>query len=60
MGVGSCWTPEYEVVGIIGDGRALLAGEGLKLNIVLVDAGMLLLNGLDAARPLKKLMPKRN
>lgn len=51
--------PEYEVVGTVGDGRALLkvAGE-LKPDLVLVDVGMPLLNGLDAARELKKLMPK--
>jgi DNA-binding NarL/FixJ family response regulator len=51
--------PEYEVVGTVGDGRALLtAAEALKPDIVLVDVGMPLLNGLDAARQLKKLMPK--
>ena len=51
--------PEYEVVGAVGDGRALLkAAEELKPDLVLVDVGMPLLNGLDAARQLKKLMPK--
>lgn len=51
--------PEYEVVGTVGDGRALLkAADELKPDLVLVDIGMPLLNGLDAARELKKRMPK--
>jgi DNA-binding NarL/FixJ family response regulator len=51
--------PEYEVVGTVGDGHALLkTAEELKPDLVLVDIGMPLLNGLDAARQLKKLMPK--
>jgi RNA polymerase sigma factor (sigma-70 family) len=51
--------PEYEVVGTVGDGRALIrAAEELEPDLVLVDVGMPLLNGLDAARTLKKLMPR--
>jgi DNA-binding NarL/FixJ family response regulator len=50
--------PEYEVVGCVGDGHALLkAAMKLKPDVVLVDIGMPLLNGLDAGRELKKLMP---
>lgn len=50
--------PEYEVVGSVGDGRALLkAAQELKPDVVLVDVGMPLLNGLDSARQLKKSMP---
>jgi DNA-binding NarL/FixJ family response regulator len=50
--------PQYEVVGSVGDGRALLkAAAELKPDVVLLDIGMPLLNGLDAARELKKLMP---
>jgi DNA-binding NarL/FixJ family response regulator len=50
--------PQYEVVGSVGDGRALLkAASELKPDIVLVDIGMPLLNGLDAGRELKKLLP---
>lgn len=50
--------PEYEVVGSVGDGRALLkAALDLKPDVVLVDVGMPLLNGLDAGRELKKAMP---
>ena len=51
--------PQYEVVGTVEDGRALLrVATQLKPDIVLVDIGMPLLNGLDAARELKKLMPQ--
>ena len=51
--------PEYEVVGTVGDGRSLLkAAQALKPDLILVDVGMPLLNGLDAARQLKKLMPR--
>jgi len=50
--------PEYEVVGMVGDGLSLIkAAEQLKPDLVLVDIGMPLLNGLDAARKLKKVMP---
>jgi DNA-binding NarL/FixJ family response regulator len=50
--------PEYEVVGSVRDGRGLLkVAEDLKPDIVLVDIGMPLLNGLDAGRELKKSMP---
>ena len=50
--------PEYEVVGSVGDGRALLkAAVDKKPDVVLVDVGMPLLNGLDAGRELKKLQP---
>lgn len=50
--------PQYEVVGSVGDGRALLrAVAELKPDIVLVDIGMPLLNGLDAGRELKNLLP---
>lgn len=50
--------PEYEVVGSVGDGRALLkAAAELRPDLALVDVGMPLLNGLDAGRELKKLIP---
>lgn len=46
--------PEFEVVAMVTDGRALLA-ECSRLNpdVVLVDISMPLLNGLDAGRQLK-------
>jgi DNA-binding NarL/FixJ family response regulator len=51
--------PQYEVVGTVGDGRALLkAVAELKPDVVLLDIAMPLLNGLDAARELKKTTPQ--
>src|SRR5271163_1688714 len=51
--------PYYEVVGSVGDGFALLkAVAELKPDVVLLDIAMPLLNGLDAARALKKTMPE--
>lgn len=50
--------PHYEVVGWVADGHALLkAAPELKPDVVLLDVGMPLLNGLDAARELKEKMP---
>jgi len=47
--------PEYEVIGCVGDGRALVkTALDLKPDLVLVDVGMPLLNGLDAGREFKK------
>jgi DNA-binding NarL/FixJ family response regulator len=47
-----------EIVGAVGDGQALLlAAEQLRPDIVVADIGMPLLNGLDAARQLKRSMP---
>jgi DNA-binding NarL/FixJ family response regulator len=48
----------YDVVGIVPDGRALLA-EAIKLrpDVIVLDIGMPLLNGLDAAVRLKELLP---
>lgn len=51
--------PEYEVIGRVEDGRALLkTAVELQPDLVLVDVGMPLLNGLDAWRELKRLIPK--
>jgi DNA-binding NarL/FixJ family response regulator len=51
--------PEYEVIGCVGDGLKLVkTAVALKPDVVLVDVGMPLLNGLDAGRELKKQMPK--
>ncbi|MGA2369540.1 MAG: response regulator [Candidatus Korobacteraceae bacterium] len=50
--------PRYEVVGCVADGHALLkAAPELNPDIVLLDVAMPLLNGLDAARELRKKMP---
>ena len=51
--------PECEVVGGVADGRAVLAeAPTLRPDIVVMDVAMPLLNGLDAARQLRQLMPK--
>ena len=48
--------PEFEVVGTATDGRMLIEEFGrLKPDVVVVDVGMPLLNGLDAGRQLKAL-----
>jgi DNA-binding NarL/FixJ family response regulator len=50
---------DCDVVGAVGDGRALLsAASELKPDVVVLDIGMPLLNGLDAARQLKRTMPE--
>jgi DNA-binding NarL/FixJ family response regulator len=51
--------PCCEVVGTVSDGRTLLkAAEKLRPDIVVLDIAMPQLNGLDAARHLKPVMPK--
>ncbi len=51
--------PEFEVVGIANDGRSLLrAARELKPDVFVVDIGMPLLNGLDAAEQIKDEFPK--
>src|SRR5262249_49150384 len=50
--------PDCDVVAAVADGRALLeAATKLRPDIVVVDIAMPLLNGLDATRQLKRLMP---
>jgi len=50
--------PEFDVVGTVADGRALLrAAPELQPDVVLVDLSMPLLNGLDAGKQLKQLSP---
>ena len=47
-----------DVVGAVADGRALLdAAPKVRPDVVVVDIAMPLLNGLDAARQLKRSMP---
>jgi DNA-binding NarL/FixJ family response regulator len=50
--------PACDVVGTVADGRALLAAvPQVRPDIVVLDIAMPLLNGLEAARQLKRLMP---
>lgn len=51
--------PEYQVVGCVEDGCTLVkTALDLKPDVVLVDIGMPLLNGLDAGREIKRLIPR--
>jgi len=50
--------PEFEVVGIVDNGRALLRQVcDLKPDLVIIDIAMPQLNGLDAADHIKHLLP---
>jgi DNA-binding NarL/FixJ family response regulator len=50
--------PDCQVVGSYGDPRAfLLDAERLKPDVVILDVSMPLLNGLDTARELRRLLP---
>jgi DNA-binding NarL/FixJ family response regulator len=49
----------YDVIGAVADGRALIAAAArLKPDVIVVDVGMPLLNGLDAAQRIRKQLPK--
>lgn len=51
--------PDCEVVGTVGDGHDLLdAAPRLRPDVVVLDVAMPLMNGLDAARELKRVMPE--
>jgi len=50
--------PEFDVVGIVDNGRALLQlASELKPEIIVLDIAMPQLNGLDAGRQIKHLLP---
>ena len=50
---------DCDVVGTVADGRALLTvAPELRPDVVVLDIAMPLLNGLDAARQLKRVMPE--
>lgn len=51
-------SPTCDIVGSVADGRALLeAAQDLHPDVVVLDIAMPQLNGLDAARQLKRIMP---
>jgi DNA-binding NarL/FixJ family response regulator len=50
--------PYHEIVGAVTDGRALLnAALSLKPDLIVLDVTMPLLNGIDAARQIRKALP---
>jgi DNA-binding NarL/FixJ family response regulator len=58
-GLRSLLEKRYHVVGIVGDGRELLVkAPELKPDVIVLDIGMPLLNGLDAAERLKLRLPE--
>ena len=49
---------DFEVVGAVGDGRALVrAATELRPDVIVLDIAMPVLNGLDAGRQIKKILP---
>jgi DNA-binding NarL/FixJ family response regulator len=55
-GLKSLLEPEFELVGTVGDGRALFSAAGqLHPDVIVVDISMPLLNGIEAVRQIKKL-----
>lgn len=58
-GVAGLLEPEFDIVGIALDGRQLLAeAERLRPDVITMDIGMPLLNGLEAAQQLTKRLPR--
>jgi DNA-binding NarL/FixJ family response regulator len=50
---------EFDVVAVVNDGRALVRAAGeLKPDVIVVDVAMPVLNGLDAGRQVKEILPK--
>lgn len=51
--------PEFEVIGVVTDGRALVSqAPDLKPDVIVLDIGMPLLNGLDAGQQVKERRPE--
>lgn len=51
--------PEFEVVGAVRDGRALVEAEArLKPDVIIADISMPLLNGIEALRQIRQQNPK--
>ena len=58
-GLRSILESSYDVVGMADNGRALVqAAEQLKPDVILLDISMPELNGIEAARRLRKLVPR--
>jgi DNA-binding NarL/FixJ family response regulator len=58
-GLRSALQGQYEIVGLAKDGRALVnEADRLKPDLVIVDISMPLLNGFEAAKQIKKNLPR--
>jgi DNA-binding NarL/FixJ family response regulator len=50
--------PDFEVVGVVGDGRSLVQAAGkLRPDVIVLDVAMPILNGLDAGQRVKETLP---
>lgn len=58
-GIAALLRPQFDVVGICSDGRQTIAeAERLKPDLITLDIGMPGLNGLEAAKQVRKLLPR--
>jgi len=58
-GIRTVLDPHHEIVGIVTDGRALVdAAVRLEPDLIVLDITMPLLNGIDAAVQIKKILPE--
>ena len=58
QGIGKLLESHFDLVGIAGDGRAAIeAARTLRPDVILLDVAMPLLNGVEAARQIRKLAP---
>jgi len=58
-GLRSLLESDFDLVGTVEDGRSLLdAAEQLKPDVIMMDISMPLLNGIEAARQLRKTVPQ--
>jgi DNA-binding NarL/FixJ family response regulator len=50
--------PEFDVIGTVNDGRTMISvAVELKPDVILLDIGMPILNGLDAGQQVKQVLP---
>ncbi len=57
-GIARFLSADYEVVGVVSDGRQLVTeGTRLRPDLIVLDISMPLLNGIEAARQLRKAVP---
>ncbi len=58
-GIATLLRPHYEIVGIASDGRSMISeAERLRPDVITLDIGMPRLNGLEAAREVRRLLPR--